>query len=743
MRALRQIPFLAGDRYPWIEPHPVTEVLKIGDQTIERPLYEDVARTKPLINPGSREHYTEFAKGGVQAYIHYLKELNGAFYTDPYRQAVLSNPNGAKLPEDACKNLAHEWGGKALSPTGKELNTFTSSVRNAPETAHTIQQVAHDTQPALGSDLPINKPTAIDSVPGTPPIKEQLYNHNNYTPLGNAQGFHDIIRGYADQYARDNFGGKALDALSPQENTDLMKGLDDFIKRHDPDVWRQKQWADTALGMFGQQQVGGYSTLGHVALGLRNLGIAMGVPMTAAGVALLGKYLWNKLHKKSMSKESAELAHNGSVRVPKDLIAHIFSQHDKTRNRVMPYTSGRKMTKSAFLGFGEEKKRKTGFDWSPIAAAGLLGGAALYNQHHAANIAPTPQTPVIPPTTPAPAATQPIIQPTTQPTTRPTTQPTTAPSPIGESSISDAGHWGMRSALIKNVVNGGAWVANKLGKEVPTKPISYLASKAPGVGGLLGRAAPLATKAIPVANEAMYWSNDPQKGLENSYQRQFSLLPNKDELHSQQYIAEHPVKGRLLNGLTYVTKPLDNPASYGVAGLALNTAHDFIDEGRLAYRSGGYGPLVDKALNTMPGDTPMKSPIANIQAAMITGKELSNPDTTLGQAVTDAAAGGLGADPEEVYKLRFGDPKTQALHANTALNESLWKNYPGAKGVFDYRVDDTGARFLRDLRTGTTFQPNATYLQKFNLNPELRASIMERMKSALPDTYNQIMGANL
>jgi hypothetical protein len=625
MRGIRSTS-LGGDRFPWRDPTPVwqktpktgpgaseEQALNLTPEQVEtlnhndnhpfmyRPKFVENNRDKgQVIDPGSREHYDRFGEGGVSAYLHYLAELKGSFNTGKYRQTIGTNPNGPNLNPVQYQEIMKDWGGMVKNPEGKDVNLFPPNIRSSPDAVQTIRNVAHDTQPTLNPNVPVptdNNDTLLHAAVGAEPVNQQLYRqtaqHDTaFYPMETAPGFNNIIAEHARNFARDSFKiTKPLEQLTPEENRNVLSGLDEYIKLHDPNVWRQKQWADMNLGMWGQEASNSYGMLGHMGLMLHDLGNFVGIPAGIAGGALLAKYIWNKLKKPMTKKAGSPLTHNGGASIPKSLInkAMKANVHGPVRNRVMPHLSGRKVRinwvggsspieKMAVLfpqlNQPKKKKEEDGFSMGRLGLAGLGAVAgyglskALMNSSLFNKETPATGTPTVAQSAQGTAT-------GANPPTSPNISPIVKNIPFEPTALHKAdlgftpeSNTVANTANVAGVANLGAHAGNALlrGAQLVSKIPKFKIPTLPG---------PVSA----IASEAMHATKDPNQGLTNSLARSTTLW-NRAEYPSAADFLAHPGDSFMQAGGATVKPWLVNPHLWGPLGTAANTAADIIQDTR-------------------------------------------------------------------------------------------------------------------------------------------------------------------
>jgi uncharacterized protein (UPF0147 family) len=801
MRGIRSTS-LGGDRFAWRDPMPLWRVMD-KNTNIEntKAMDTDPAKLEALSNdpnhpysyrqakdsitgeimkdPGSREHYDKFSQGGVPAYLHYLSELNGAFHTGKYNETVAKNPQGVDLTLPQYKDVMKDWGGKVLSNTDKEVDLVPQQVKERPEALSTLRNVVHDTQPKYNPEVPTPEETALAPAPGQLPVHKQIYSKhpiegsNTFYPADHISGFHNRIADYAERYAVDHLGiHKPLEQLTPQENQAVLAGLDGYLKTHDPAVWRQKQWADMTLGMWGTEASNSYGALGQVGLALRDLGTYLGAPAGILGAGLLGKYIWNKL-RRPMEKKAIELAHNGSVRVTGDLIKKLLSTdlHGATRNRVMPHVSGRKIStawqqeKTAAL-FPQNKKTKSSL-MGGLGVMGLAGLGAYGAIQSLGSNGPTQSAIDNPVTTkseqdsvaapPKNLGTFPGTDITKMIPTNPQNSSTDTNNVVANTSgkvlMGDFGVRGLNKIL--------PWIPKVSKVKIPMLP----------------------NKALPYVAEATEMTSDPDQYLRNSLNRNSTFWEAKDFTDGPKFSND---PGGASKQLAYAAmKPLNNPMLFGVQGVAANTIGELVQGGRSAYAKGdgnlakGYNKNIDDAMNwhdNITNEAPTKwnqqaydwlahktQPLAPNEHAYL-GSQHKEPVSMAGALVkniagdnalsreirrtvadsilnTQLAGTSLNTnrtDANSIMPLEEGDygwsaDKQVADEASKRLTASLLKNNPQVKNFAQKAIPGGGYRWV-NTDTGLQFKDSDDFFTGLsNDRPTLEhVRTLKQLKAELP-----------
>ena len=236
---------------------------------------------KLVVAPGSGEHYDTFSKSPLDGYLVLQKELanNG----HPGATATLQGIRD-KLKYHLLGNMSYD-----------ESHDFVDKLN-----------IPSPMEKAVSRDLGVNR--ATDSFQG-------LMNDTQTSPMNHVfhnlpsakydNSYYDKMTGYAKSLAGEQ--NMNLDTATSEQKTDLFHKFDGYIRQHDTDFWKQKQYADWAMGREVVNAGSTYSPIAHLFTNPSNALKYTGMGLGAAGVGL-GGYALYKMLKQHLAKKKVQQA---------------------------------------------------------------------------------------------------------------------------------------------------------------------------------------------------------------------------------------------------------------------------------------------------------------------------------------------------------------------------------------------------------------------------------------------------
>ena len=220
-------------------------------------------------SPDVRDHYKDFSKGPVSAYMQELREREN------WRHRT-----------DDPKNTFFEGRGDAFyqskKPRWSRAKTVTWDKNVHPKVMKDIH--AHGMKyPSVAKYLKRNQLT-------TPEELDRFGKENRLFGVSSERDslypMQADIRMHANSLAQRMNLGADLDELSPKEQEYVYEALDDYIAKEDPQLWLKKQYADAEIG-YGLTPALSYygSAIVKPALGIKSLGNT--VALAGGGISAL------------------------------------------------------------------------------------------------------------------------------------------------------------------------------------------------------------------------------------------------------------------------------------------------------------------------------------------------------------------------------------------------------------------------------------------------------------------------
>ena len=178
---------------------------------------------KMAINPTSRDHYANFSKGPLSAYLHLCTEVD----------LLGRHPDGSVDSQNGYLPEYEGLFGKSAGWSREELYGYLAKQHWDYEVRKDAGAV--ESLRSMLSDVEINRPLKVREMH----VNDLLMPH---------------IRSLAAELSQPGQPPMPGDpeAMTPQEQYAVFDRLDAYVRRNDPELWRTKQVSDFIGGIWGQ-----------------------------------------------------------------------------------------------------------------------------------------------------------------------------------------------------------------------------------------------------------------------------------------------------------------------------------------------------------------------------------------------------------------------------------------------------------------------------------------------------------